>query len=188
MADSNEPKKETVRIALPPQPAAAPSASNESRETVRINLPARPPSTPSDPPASTAPPPLPPKAPPSPPSSPTSAPERPVASPAAPVNIPAAAKLPGPPPSPPSAGSRSLKKETARIALRPDPPAKPAPTVQMKKTQPLITMPETVPQSTPLTVARDTVKIVDAIPKPLCWAVLGISAAILIIQIWNYFL
>ena len=58
----------------------------------------------------------------------------------------------------------------------------------MKKTQPLITMPETVPQSTPLTVARDTVKIVDAIPKPLCWAVLGISAAIFIIQIWNYFL
>jgi len=58
----------------------------------------------------------------------------------------------------------------------------------MKKTQPLITMPETGPQSILPTVARDPVKISDAIPKPLCWAVLIISAAILIIQVWNYFL
>jgi hypothetical protein len=188
MADSNEPKKETVRIALPPQPAATPSASNESRETVRINLPARSPSTASDPDASTAPAPLPPKPPSSPPSPPAPGPERPVASPVAPVNFPAAAKLPGPPPSPPSASSRGPNTETARIAPRPDPPAKSAPTVQMKKTQPLITMPETIPQSAPLTAARDPVKIVDAIPEPLCWAVLGVSAVILIIQIWNYFL
>ncbi len=47
MADSNEPKKETVRITLPPPAAKPPDASNESRETVRINLPARLPSTPS---------------------------------------------------------------------------------------------------------------------------------------------
>jgi len=58
----------------------------------------------------------------------------------------------------------------------------------MKKTQPLVTLPETVPKSAALTVAREAVKIVDAIPKLLCWAVLGASAAILIIQIWTYFL
>jgi hypothetical protein len=52
-----------------------------------------------------------------------------------------------------------------------------------------MTMPESVPQSAPLTVAREeTATIVDAIPKPLCWAVLSASAVILIIQIWNYFL
>ncbi len=39
MADSTEPKKETVRITLPPPAAKPPRASNESRETVRINLP-----------------------------------------------------------------------------------------------------------------------------------------------------
>lgn len=188
MADPNEPRKETVRIALPLQPAAGPGAGNESRDTMRIKLPARSPSTSSDPPASTAPTPLPPKAPPAPPSAPVSPPERPVASAAPPVNIPAIAKLPGLSPSPPPVGSQSLKKETARVTPRLDQSAKPAPMVQMKKTQPLITMPESAPQIAPLTVARETATIVDAIPKPLCWAVLSMSAVILIIQIWNYFL
>jgi hypothetical protein len=188
MADSNEPKKETVRIALPPQPATGPGAANQSRDTLRINLPARSPATSSDSPGPTAPAPLPPKAPPAPPSAPVSQPERPIASVAAPVNIPAIAKLPGLSPSPPPVGSPSPKKETARVAPRLDPSAKPAPMVQMKKTQPLITMPESVPQTAPLTVARETATIVDAIPKPLCWAVLSTSAVILIIQIWNYFL
>src|SRR5438876_7077397 len=44
MADSNEPKKETVRIAVPP-PSKPPGAGNESHDAVRINLPAHPPST-----------------------------------------------------------------------------------------------------------------------------------------------
>jgi hypothetical protein len=70
----------------------------------------------------------------------------------------------------------------------PDLPAKPAPAVQMKKTQPLITMPEAAPQSTPLTVATTgTGAMVDPIPMPLCWTLLGASAVILIVQIWNYF-
>ncbi len=186
MADPNEPRKETVRIALPPQPPAVPGVSKESRETVRINLPPRPPSTPSVSPGSTEPGPLPPKAPLSPPPAPV--PPRPVASPAAPVNIPEAAKSP---PSPPSTSSQSPMKETARIPL-PDAPVKPTPTVQMKKTQPLITMPETVPQSASLTMARvapsEPVRMADAIPKPLCWGVFIVSFAILIIQIWNYLL
>lgn len=70
----------------------------------------------------------------------------------------------------------------------PDPPAKSATAVQMKKTQPLVTMPEPVPQSAPLTVATTkTEAIVDSIPMPLCWTLLGVSAVILIVQIWNYF-
>ena len=57
----------------------------------------------------------------------------------------------------------------------------------MKKNQPLITMPESTSQSAPLTVApKDTSAMVDAIPMPLCWTLLGVSTVILIIQIWNY--
>jgi hypothetical protein len=41
MSEPNEPKKETVRITLPPRAPAKPA---EARETVRINLPPRPPS------------------------------------------------------------------------------------------------------------------------------------------------
>lgn len=58
----------------------------------------------------------------------------------------------------------------------------------MKKTQPLITMPEaTAPPSVPLTVTAEPTPVAEAIPMPLCWAVLGVSAVILIIQVWNYF-
>ncbi len=178
MADSNEPKKETVRIAVPPPPAKPPGAGNESRDTMRINLPAHPPSTvPPPPPArlpdsakAVKPPQFLPPSPPSPPSSP-----KPPAAPH-PMASSSAASSPGP------------KKETARIAVLPDPRPKASPTVQRKKTQPLITMPESTPPSAPLTVAtNDTSAIVDAIPIRLCWTLLGVSTVILIIQIWNYF-
>jgi hypothetical protein len=60
--------------------------------------------------------------------------------------------------------------------------------VQMKKTQPLVTMPEvTAPPSVPLTVTSEPPPVVENIPMPLCWAVFGVSALILILQIWNYF-
>jgi hypothetical protein len=81
------------------------------------------------------------------------------------------------------------KKETARITVLPDPP-KPAPTVQMKKTQPLITMPDPKRETVPVAVASapgEPGAIVDLVPMSLCWSLLGISALILIIQIWNYF-
>ena len=82
------------------------------------------------------------------------------------------------------------KKETARITVLPDPQPKPA--VQMKKTQPLIDLPvmeapattvnlAPAPEPAPKPLAR-----VDQIPMPLCWALLGVSTAILILQIWNY--
>jgi len=57
----------------------------------------------------------------------------------------------------------------------------------MKKTPPLIDMPAASAPETPLTVAPETPMATDQIPKPLCWALLGVSAAILIIQIWSYF-
>ena len=40
MAEMNEPKKETVRITLPPRPTGRPTVPVE-KDTVRINLPNR---------------------------------------------------------------------------------------------------------------------------------------------------
>jgi hypothetical protein len=168
MADSAEPKKETVRVTLPSQPTAAPpDAPSEKRDTVRINLPTRPPVSPSTNPAQNAPKPEPPAA-------------RP---PATTAGSTAAAAMPLPVIPPPD--ERGPKKETARITVLPDPPARPG--VQMKTTQPLIDMPVASAPETPVTVAPQPRVTIDQIPKPLCWALLGVSAAILIIQIWSYF-
>jgi hypothetical protein len=167
MADPNEPKKEDVPIAVPPQPVAkAPGADPRSRETVRIQLPPRQPSN---------------KVPPSFPTEPSD------------PSKPSAAPSPPPPPvsAAPDLTSLGPKKETARIALMPEPPAKPAPAVQMKKTQPLIAMPPITPQSASIAVAptgkAKGSAMMDAIPMPTCWTLLGVSAVILIIQIWIYF-
>jgi hypothetical protein len=69
----------------------------------------------------------------------------------------------------------------------PDPSVKSAPTVQMKKTQPLISMPTLGPQSASIAVepARGST-MAEGIPTSICWTVLGASAVILIIQIWTY--
>jgi len=149
MADSNEPKKETVRITVSPPPSTPPPAPVESRDTVRIHLPTRPPANP----------------PPVPADSPS------------PVRA-AAAAMPAPMTTP------APKKETARITVLPDPPAKPA--VQMKKTQPLIDLPAIETPSTTVTVTPQPQLRIDQIPMPLCWALLAASGAILILQIWNY--
>jgi hypothetical protein len=63
-------------------------------------------------------------------------------------------------------------KETVRIPLH---------AVQMKKTQPLIAMPERAPQSPSIAVAPTKQN-----PMLLFWLLLGVSAVILIIQIWTY--
>ena len=76
------------------------------------------------------------------------------------------------------------KKETARITVLSDPPAKPA--VQMKKTQPAIDLPAIETPATAVTVAPEPRLRIDAIPMPLCWALLAASVTILILQIWNY--
>jgi hypothetical protein len=82
--------------------------------------------------------------------------------------------------------SVSPKKETARIAVLPDPISAPA-SVQMKKTQPLINRPApSAPAVTQVTMASETAGVVDQLPTTLCWALVGVSAVILIIQILNY--
>ncbi len=189
MAYPNEPEKENVHIALPPQPVAkAPGTDTRSRETARIQLPPRQPSNKA--PLSS---PTQPSVPPQTPAAP-SPPPPPVFSPELPTEI----STPDPEPSAPPPVSAALdstslspKKETARIALMPEPPAKPIPAVQMKKTQPLIAMPHITPRSAPIAVApTEKAKgsaMMDAIPMPTCWTLLGVSAVILIIQIWTYF-
>jgi hypothetical protein len=61
----------------------------------------------------------------------------------------------------------------------------------MKKTQPLITMPQITPQRPSIAVTPaekgEGSAMVNAIPMPICWALLGVSSVILIIQIWIYF-
>lgn len=82
------------------------------------------------------------------------------------------------------------KKETVRMGLLPDPPAANA---QLKKTQPLPRMPEagspnmpsnTGPQPDPEFSEEPAA---NSIPTALYWALLGLSAVILLIQIWTYF-
>jgi hypothetical protein len=190
MADSNEPKEETVRIELPRQSVSKPPGPDtKSRETVRIQLgrrqqsdspqgvhpvadklPLRIPIEPSpvlepDAQVLTSPEVFPP--PPAPP--PLSTNPSPAAQASMPVTTLSDELSSGP------------KKETARIALMPDLPSEPLPRVQMKKTQPLIAMPHAAPQIASIAVAP-----AEKGSMPLCWVLLGVSAIILIIQIWTY--
>lgn len=157
MSDFNEPSKETVRIDLLPE-SVSNGLDTKSRETVRIQLGLRQPSAPvlgSAAQVLTSPEDLPP------PLSTTPSPA---------VQTPISDVL-----------SSGPKQETARIAPAPDLPSKPLPTVEMKKTQPLIAMPHT-----PLQRASIAVTPAEKSATPLCWVLLGISAIILIIQIWTY--
>jgi hypothetical protein len=72
----------------------------------------------------------------------------------------------------PDLPSSGLIKETVRIPLR---------AVQMKKTQPLIAMPEKATRGPSIAVAP-----AEKTAMPLLWLLLGVSALILIIQIWTY--
>jgi hypothetical protein len=173
MADSNESKEETVRVDLLPESASKPPWSDtKSRDTVRIQLGPRQPSD--KPPPRIA------------------AEPSPVLEPAAKVFSPPEAFPPSPAPlstetSPaaqapvPGALSSGPKQETAHIARMPDPASRPLPTVGMKKTQPLIAMPHAAPQSASIAVAPAAKSAMR-----LCWVLLGVSAIILIIQIWTY--
>jgi hypothetical protein len=83
--------------------------------------------------------------------------------------------------------SPSPKKETARIAIMPEPRSAPA-TVKMSKTQPLITAPEPMRETAPISIEpASSSEAIESIPVPLCWALVGISALIFIIQVWTYF-
>jgi hypothetical protein len=154
MTEPNEPKKETTRIPFAPAAAEKPPDPNtKPRDTVRIQLPLR------EPPVHVL------------PESRAAVKEgvpqqffQPPQSPPVPVS---ASVMPAP--DLPSSGPI---KETVRIPLR---------TVQTKKTQPLVAMPEVAPQTPSVAVAP-----VDKNPMPLLWLLLGVSAVILIIQIWTY--
>ena len=156
MAQADQPKKETVRIQLPHPPVTKPSQPGvKPHETVRIQLPVRESENPPDP---------------SPPLS-------------APGNISSTNFFPPPKPGATSVRPRPIpfasapKKETVRIPLTPEPLHS-----SQKKTQPLIAMPNVVPQNPPIAVAP-----VEKRSMRLYWMLLAISALILIIQIWTYF-
>ena len=165
MAEPDQPKKETVRIEVPHPPVtpppAPPAPSVKPRETVRIQLPVR--ETGSAPV----------------PSSPQSAPEDISSTNFFPPPKPPAATRPlsdsvRPSPIPPSLGP---KKETVRIPLTPEPLRS-----AQKKTQPLMAMPDVIPQNPPIAVAP-----VEKSSMLMYWMLLAMSALILIIQIWTYF-
>lgn len=80
--------------------------------------------------------------------------------------------------SPDSPGS-GLKKETARVPHAPDPLPSGGET---KNPEPRIEMPYVAPQNFSAAVASEAKK-----PMLLWWILLGLSAMILIIQIWTYF-
>ena len=162
MAEPDQPKKETVRIELPLPPATKPSEPTvKPRETVRIQLPVRETGGPTVP------------------HSPQSVPEDisstnffpPPKPPTA--STPLSASMRPPPASPPS----GPKRETVRIPLMPEPLRS-----AQKKTQPLIAMPQATSQNPPIAVAP-----AEQSSMPLYWMLLGVSALILIIQIWTYF-
>jgi len=188
-----EPKKETVRIALPPRPEQAGSAPSIAKgETTRIVLPTRTPVTPiRRPPTIT----------PLPAAETTADTPTPTILRRPPAITPATSPLLQPLPKPPGdrdeiaavlpteipSVHRGPKKETARISILPKPAATPAPAINMTKTQPLLVHPPaTGVQAAPVIITSKPLAPLDTIPRPLCWAVLGISALIFLIQIWNY--
>jgi hypothetical protein len=69
----------------------------------------------------------------------------------------------------------------------PDSPPKTA--VEMKKTQPLVTMPKAIPQPAPVVTMAppESEPIVEEMSMGLCWGLLAVAAVTLLIQIWNYF-
>jgi hypothetical protein len=162
MAESDQPKKETVRIQLPHPPVTKPSEpSVKPHQTVRIQLPVDATGTPPVPSPS------------------QSAPENISSTNFFPPPKPPAASRPlsasvRPPPIPPPSGP---KKETVRIPMTPEPLRS-----SQKKTQPLIAMPNVVSQNPLIAVAP-----VEKRPMLLYWMLLAMSALILIIQIWTYF-
>jgi len=192
-----EPKKETVRIALPPRPEQATSAADITKhETARIVLPTRAPVTPIRRPpkitmlpageATTE--------------TPTILPRRPPA--VAPASTsPLLQPLPKPPGVESENGpvlaatvesamapsvNRGPKKETARISVLPRPTPTAPPAINMTKTQPLLVHQTAGIQPAPVIITSKPLAPLDTIPLPLCWALLGISALIFLIQIWNY--
>src|SRR5437899_9970369 len=81
--------------------------------------------------------------------------------------------------SPPASVSSGPKKETVRISPVPDPAPS---TGQIENTQSVIAMPEFAPENASTALASP-----EKSTMLLYWILLGVSALILIIQIWTYF-
>jgi len=164
----DESQNETVRIDSPLSSAARPSDANvKPRETVRINLPIREPvREPVDKPG---------------PAGGSPAQDLAFGHLSQPANPPSfspplsASVIPAP--ESPSSGP---KKETARILPMPDPVPSAG---QMKTAQSIIPVPHVVPQNFLIDAAVAREKSATL----LSWILLGVSAVILIIQIWTYF-
>jgi len=195
-----DPKKDTVRIALPTRPEqAATDPSAAQHDTARIVLPSRAPF-----PSIRR---LPPKI--TPPLSSESTAAAPSVSPRRPPVTPLASLLqPSPKPpgiearsdatihlSPPakddsataaSSANRGPKNETARINVLPRPAPVAGPATNMTKTQPLLIHPTGSAPVAPVVITSRPVAPVDAIPRSLGWGLLAVSAVIFLIQIWNY--
>lgn len=90
-----------------------------------------------------------------------------------PVDKPSVSSVMGSTDSPAS----GLKKETARVSLVPDP----LPSAETKNPQQQIETPYVAPQDRSAAVAS-----AEKEPMLVWWILLGISALILIIQIWTY--
>ena len=161
MAEPDQPKKETVRIELPLPPATNSSEPIvEQREDVRIQLPVRETGGPSL--SSST------------PSGPQDIFSTNVFSPpgAQPASTPLSGSMRPAPPSP----LAGLTGDTVRIPLNPEPLRS-----SQKKTQPLIAMHGAAPQNPPTSMVTRKSSML------LYWVLLGLSALILIIQIWTYF-
>ncbi len=180
MADLNEPKKETVRITLPPP--APPNPAESDKETARITLPSRPPGAG---PAPVRPPSAAPVRPP--PAFDASTPALPPAPPAVAPPIPQRPGIPlAAPEIPDRASATGPRKETARVAVTPDSPMKA--TVRLSNIQPSSAPPGGVVRAAPLSVASPPpAALVELVPATFCWALLGVSALTLLIQLWTYF-
>ena len=159
MAGLNEPNNETLRVDVPlPTPGKSPDPNIKSRETVRIQLPVRETmgKLPLHNPTELAPP----------------------AGSAAQDLHPSQFSPPlsasvMPAPESPDSGP---KKETLRV-----PPVSDPPVSQERMKNPLMPMPHVVPQSSLIAAASR-----EKNSMLLWWILLGISALILIIQIWTY--
>ncbi len=92
-----------------------------------------------------------------------------------PLPIPIPTPIPAPVAHAPD--SSGLRKETVRVSDIPDSPA-----AQMKTTEPLIAMPDVAAQNPSIALAP-----AENNSMLLMWILLGVSALILIIQIWTYF-
>ncbi len=199
-----ESKKETVRIALPPRPETTldPKSDGAKEDTARILLPSRTPAIPPrrlpptinqtvtpvgiEPAAESLVIPLP-RPPVQPPSSSASPSLKPLPKPGAPDPLSSATEVA----APENFGEASVRpapeKETARITSFLKPVGPPRPAGNMTKTQPFIMRPAAVMPTSPVVVATsNAADAFDSTPRWLCWGLLGLSALIFFIQIWNY--